>query len=91
MKGHLPDRPVGVRRSWRKVAPNLAALGERLRLASWLVRGDWGDPIEAAEYRERKGTLRRVEALYANGLHLSMSLRRDGTRVERSRLIGLER
>lgn len=83
-KGRLPDRPVGVRRSWRKSTPPLDRLGEQLRATSWLVSTDWGDPIEATEYRERKGTLRRVEALYANDRRISISYRRDGRRVERS-------
>lgn len=85
MKGRLPDRPVGVRRSWRKVQPKLDFIGERLRLSSWMVKPDWGDPVEASEYHERKGTLRRVEAIYANGARISISYRRDGTRVERVR------
>ena len=80
---YLPDRPVGVRKSWRKRVPDLAELGDRLRLCSYVVRPEWGDPIEAAEYRERKGVLRRVEALYANRLRLSISFRRDGRRIER--------
>ena len=82
-KGRLPDRPVGVRRSWRKTVPVLSELGERLRDTCWLVKAEWGDPIEGAEYRERKGALRRIEARYGNGRHLSVSLRRDGRRVER--------
>ena len=75
----LPDRPVGVRRSWRKITPDLAFFGERLRLSCALVSPDWGDPVEAQEFRERKGALRRVVALYGNGRRISLSYRRDGT------------
>lgn len=77
----LVDRPLGVRRSWRKVIPDLAAVGERLRNASPLVSPEWGDPVEAQEFRERKGTLRRVVAAYANGRYVSLSFRRDGSRL----------
>lgn len=55
-----------------------------------MVQEDWGDPIEAAEYRERKGTLRRVEAIFRNGRRISISYRRDGTRIERSRIVSTE-
>ena len=86
---YLPDRPVGVRKSWRKSVPDLAVLGEQLCLCSVVVRPEWGDPIEAAEYRERKGPLRRVEALYANRRWISISFRRDGHRIERLRSVEL--
>lgn len=85
MTGRLPDRPVGVRRDWRKVTPDLAELGERLRRCSWTVEPAWGDPIEAAEYRHPGGRLRRVEALFANGRRVSISYLKRGGRIERLR------
>jgi len=80
----LPERPVGVRRSWRKLSPDLAEIGERLRTCSVLVKPEWGNPVEAYEYRERKGALRRIEARYDGERRISISFRRDGTRIERT-------
>ena len=78
----LCDRPIGVRRSWRKSTPDLAKLGELLRNGVSYVGHDWGDPIEAAEFRQR-GALRRLQAAFANGRVIDISFRRDGTKILR--------
>lgn len=83
-----PYRPVGVRRSWRRVDSDPATMGRFLRASTWLVQPEWGDPIEAVEFRARGGALRRVEAKFANGRLISISWRRDGKRIERVRSWG---
>ena len=91
MKRYLSERPVGTRKSWKRSEPDLAVLGERLRRISFGYQPEWGDPVAAYEFRERKGPLRRVEAIFGNGRHVSISYRRDGHRVERWRCLEIGR
>ena len=78
----LPDRPRGVRRSWRKSVPDAAWLHEWLNRSSWAYSLEWGAPIEAAAFR-CPSILRRVEILFAGGRRLSISFTK-GKRIERS-------
>lgn len=90
MGARLPSRPVGVRKSWLRKKPDLAKLGELLRSGSWIVSPDWGDPVEGWEFRERSGRLRRVEALYPDGRHVSISIHKSGKRISRVSRISAE-
>lgn len=69
----LSPRPRGVRKSWKMVVPDLATIGERLRNTVALVDPDWGDPVEAQEWRKRGGELKKVVALFSNGRLLTVS------------------
>lgn len=77
----LPDRSRGARKHWRKVIPDLAECGARLRdLCPWTA--ELGDPIEAQEFWHRH-SLRRLEAIFPNGRHISLSLHASGHYVYR--------
>lgn len=81
MKGRLPDRPGGVRKSWKLSSTNAALIFERLRERAGLEFADYGEPAEGQEWRERKGALRRLIVTFTSGRYLSMSFRRNGHTV----------
>ena len=68
----LPDRPRGVRKHWRRVAPDLAECGARLRDYVRELLDDCGDPVEAVEFY-RRSELKRIEAVFADGRRVSLS------------------
>jgi hypothetical protein len=79
----LPERPRGVRKHWRKVRPDLAECGRRLRdLCPWAT--ELGDPVEAQEFWYR-ASLKRIEAIFADGCHVSLSRHASGHFVYRIR------
>lgn len=73
----LPDRPRGVRKHWRKVIPDLAACGARLRGYMSVLLTDCGDPVEAVEFY-RRGELKRIDALFGDGRYVSLSRHASG-------------
>ena len=76
--GQLPDRPRGVRTHWKREASDPAAIGAELRTLMRLYPiDDLGDPVEAQRYSWR-GRLKRIEAIFACGTHLSLSLHASG-------------
>ncbi len=78
----LSARPVGSRKGWRCASTDTAAIGAQLRAAApWVAEiAEWGEPVEAQEWRDRRGTVKRLIAVYANGRHADLSRRADGTR-----------
>ena len=78
----LPKRPVGTRRSWKRWSLDRAMIGERLRETCFFAKAEWGDPIEAFEFTDRQKRTRRIEALYSNGKHISIRIRKDGSRTD---------
>lgn len=78
----LPKRPVGVRKSWSRWSVDRAAIGQQLREHCLFAKEEWGDPIDAVEFRDRQKRLRRAEALYANGEQISIRIRKNGDRTD---------
>lgn len=73
----LPDRPVGIRRSWcRQSMTSSEAMALLVRYVPSIQ--EWGNPIEVQAWRKRNGALKRVEAVFANNRHVSF---RRGTRT----------
>ncbi|GAM04821.1 MAG: hypothetical protein VYD90_13125 [Pseudomonadota bacterium] len=78
----LPDRPRGVRKYWKREIPDLCEIGVYLREQLIGLADDWGDPVEAVRF-SHGFKVRRVEAIYANGKHVSLSRHGAGHMVFR--------
>ena len=75
----LSPRPRGLRRSWtRDKAATCESIGAYLASHPLVDAEAWGVPIEAQQFKDRQGRLRRVEAAYANGRALSYSRTMSG-------------
>lgn len=75
----LPFRPRGVRRSWvLDSKASCASIGAYMA-GHPLIDPEWGEPVEAQQFKNRRGQVRRVQARYANGRIVDYSRRRDGS------------